>query len=215
MPSPSLSAVPDAPADQPQTLGPPAVVVGVLAWVLPGLGYWVIGERARALWAGGAILGLFLLCVLVAGVRVIDPPGYDAGRRVMLGRGEAAVWALSARPVPTLLQKPAYLGQALVGPVTFVGTAASLSAARYGRVVDEDDKQPFGQRGTLRRPVPIERTSAKLEAPAMLGTAVAGMLNLMVIVDSVVRRLRAGRVAGAGVAGLSEAQARHNAGASA
>ena len=207
--------MPDAPADQPQTLGPPAVVVGVLAWVLPGLGYWVIGEKARALWAGGAILGLFLVCVLTAGVRVIDPPGYDAGRRVMLGRGEAAVWALSARPVPTLLQKPAYLGQALVGPVTFVGTAASLSAARHGR---GETGGPFGERGSVERAVPVERTSAKLEAPAMLGTAVAGMLNLMVIVDSVTRRLRAGRlagVAGAEVAGESEAQARHRAGASA
>ena len=168
-----LPAVPEPVDDADPAKPRPAALVVLAGWVLPGLGYWVIGERARALWAGGAILALFVGGLLVAGVRTLDPPGYVAGEAVMLRQDGGRVWALRARPLPTLLQKPAYLGQVLVGPAALAGTWGSLAAARAG----------------------VGRTSAKLEAPAALGTAIAGMLNLMAIVDAAARAGRPGREA--------------------
>src|SRR5687767_15980854 len=61
----------------------PPPVVALVGWLVPGLGYWLIGERARALVVGGTIVGLFVLGLFLSGIRVIEVPGYDeAGMRV-------------------------------------------------------------------------------------------------------------------------------------
>ncbi len=49
--------------------------------LVPGLGYWLIGERKRAFTAGGGIILLFVMGILIAGIRVISLPGYEDGYR--------------------------------------------------------------------------------------------------------------------------------------
>jgi len=57
--------------------------VAVAGLLLPGLGYVLVGERRRAIWVGGAVLLMFLLGILIAGVRVIEVPGWgEDGRKV-------------------------------------------------------------------------------------------------------------------------------------
>jgi hypothetical protein len=59
------------------------LLVALAGLVLPGLGYWLVGQRKRAIAVGSAILLLFLLGILVAGVRVIEVPGWgEDGRKL-------------------------------------------------------------------------------------------------------------------------------------
>lgn len=52
-----------------RTLNPRAAV---LAWILPGLGHAVIGQRARGLRIGVGVVGLFLAGILIGGLGVVD-----------------------------------------------------------------------------------------------------------------------------------------------
>src|SRR3954451_3974220 len=87
MPSdPSTSASPAASAASPLAYSaspsPAAVpLVAITSWVLPGAGYFLIGQRARGVTVGVTIIVLFLLGLLIAGVRVMEVPGYDSSGR--------------------------------------------------------------------------------------------------------------------------------------
>ena len=43
----------------------PAPLVALAGWVLPGLGHWLVGQRAKALYLGGLILGAFGIGLLL------------------------------------------------------------------------------------------------------------------------------------------------------
>lgn len=143
----------------------PLLIAGA-SWLLPGLGYILLGERTRGLTVGITILVLFVLGLLMAGVRVIDVPGYDRqGQPVMLRvPGQAQpVWALRHRPLAEVANKPWFVGQVLVGPVCLVTARISLALAR--------SDAPAAAR-------------ARLGEIGTLYTAVAGMLNLLVMIDA-------------------------------
>ena len=151
----------------------PAPLVALCGWLVPGLGYALIGERARAIVAGSTILLTFLLGLLIGGVRVVDVPGYDANGLRKPARGPngqpiANLWALKATPVDELLNKPWYIAQTLVGPVNALTTWGSLEAADDGH----------------------HMSTARLFDIGTLYTAVAGMLNLLVILDATYRSTR-------------------------
>src|SRR5882724_11904983 len=55
----------------------PPSLVAIAGWLLPGSGYWLLGERKRGMIVGITILSLYVAGLLVAGVRVIEVPGYD------------------------------------------------------------------------------------------------------------------------------------------
>ncbi|HQY88496.1 MAG TPA: hypothetical protein PK402_07545, partial [Tepidisphaeraceae bacterium] len=78
-------------------LPPPAPVVALAGWIVPGLGYILIGERWRGIIAGVTIILLYVCGTLIGGVRVVDVPGYDArGARQMIGNTKK--WALTTQP---------------------------------------------------------------------------------------------------------------------
>src|SRR5579862_1873952 len=54
------------------------VRVALCAWLVPGGGYFILGQRNRALSIGVTVIVLFLLGILVGGIRVADPPGWGA-----------------------------------------------------------------------------------------------------------------------------------------
>ena len=147
----------------------PPFLVALAGWVLPGAGYWLIGQRTRGTIAGLTILLLFAAGILVGGIRVIDVPGYRDSRdprvayeKIVTNDGR---WVLWARPMPTLLEKPWYLGQILAGPVTIVASYASVEAASR--------QYPKG--------------TAHVAEFGTLYCAVAGMLNLLILLDSTSR----------------------------
>src|SRR5688572_33454564 len=62
-------------------ISPP--LVALAGWLVPGAGYWLIGERGRAVVVGVTIVALFVLGIFFAGIRVVEVPGYDeSGARV-------------------------------------------------------------------------------------------------------------------------------------
>src|SRR5579884_1992951 len=62
-------------AEKPHSV--PAPLVGVAAWLVPGAGYALLGQWARALTVGITIIVLFVLGLLIGGIRSIEVPGYD------------------------------------------------------------------------------------------------------------------------------------------
>jgi hypothetical protein len=197
-------------------------VVALLSWLLPGAGYWAIGAKKRGLTIGITILLLFLAGLLIGGIRVIDPPGYnDLGDRsfVEIRRREKGVdvnrnpvweygqfkvrdnafdpdprdwqpvpntrqWSLKSNPLATIGEKPWYVGQILIGPINIICTKLSLGAAAPERSDEQTPRYETSQ---------VARTHARVAVNGTLYTAVAGMLNLLAIIDAT---HRAGRVGG-------------------
>jgi hypothetical protein len=121
---------------------PPPPIVAVAGWVIPGAGYVMIGQRARGVTIGVTILALFVMGLLIGGIRVVDsPPGYTPYQ---------------------ILQKPWFIPQVLAGPVTIVTTM-------IGHKYDPKDQWI---------------STARVNEIGTLYTAIAGLLNLMAIIDS-------------------------------
>jgi hypothetical protein len=182
------------------------VLVGICAWLVPGGGYFLIGQRTRAATVFAAIIALFLLGIIIGGIRIMDPPGwgqygymdqliqpYDKARegwqadytRVEPSSAEqasdprtddhdqAAGPALLRQPGSELADKPWYVGQILCGPLTLAASALSINAAHPTAAAPSQEGWPSSH-------------SRSWEIGALY-TAVAGMLNLLVIIDSATR----------------------------
>jgi len=110
-------------------------LVAIVAWLIPGAGHWLAGQRDRAIYIFLGVGSLFFLGIMLGSIFIIDP-GYS---------------------------KPWFCAQILVGgPALIAALAAGMDsgvADIYGRGVD------LGQ----------------------VYTGVAGLLNLMCILDALVR----------------------------
>ena len=151
---------------------PQPFLVALAGWALPGLGYLLVGQRARGLTTGVTILALFVAGLLIGGVRALDPPMVPGSH----DRPDAPRRSLRDE----ILSKPWYIAQVLTGPV---GLVASYGASWAGETPDGAD----GPRGV--------ESHARVNEIAVLYMAVAGMLNLLTIIDSAHRagRLLEGR----------------------
>jgi len=163
-----------APAREPEQFQPAALVLAV---VFPGLGHWSLGQRRRAPMICLGVLGLFVSGLLIGGVDCVD-------------RRENPVW---------------FAGQAIVGPLAWgvdwahqnrfkVKDAANAMPrdAKPSEVRDADGLARPAKEG--QRP-PISKSLGKMNELGTLFAAVAGMLNLIVIVDAAFhspRRARGG-----------------------
>ena len=123
----------------------PPPIVALSTWIVPGSGYWLIGQRGRALTVGITILILFILGLLIGGVRVVDvPPG------------------VLSSPVNAVSQKPWFVGQILAGPITLIASSIGHDEGYFA-------------------------SHSRLNEIGTLYTAVAGMLNLLAIIDAAYR----------------------------
>jgi hypothetical protein len=123
----------------------PAPVVALATWVVPGSGYWLIGQKARALTVGITILVLFVLGLVIGGVRVVDVPA-----------------GVLSTPVNAVSQKPWFVGQILAGPITLLASSVGHNDGYYA-------------------------SHSRVNEIGTLYTAVAGMLNLLAIIDAAYR----------------------------
>lgn len=124
---------------------PPAPLVALVGWLVPGAGYFLIGQRTRALVVGVSVVVLFLLGMLIAGVGVVEAPALSGGGS-LVGR---------------ILAKPWFLGQVMTGPAALISAMISQGVS---------DTYPAAK--------------ARLGEIGTLYTAVAGMLNLLAIIDA-------------------------------
>jgi hypothetical protein len=119
----------------------PSALVALAAWVCPGAGYWLLGQRGRGATVGIAIALIFAMGLLVGGINVVQAP--------------------NGLNLSDILQKPWFIGQALAGPMALVIAWITAHA------------QP-----------PLPTSLARSWEIGTLYTAVAGMLNLMAVIDS-------------------------------
>lgn len=181
-------------------------MVCLCAWLMPGGGYFLIGQRARGATVAVTIIALFLAGILVGGIRIMDPPGwgqfgymsqlvekYDRRRQQLEGEysrvepssseeeanpgsdgDKPAGPALLTEPLNELGDKPWYVGQILCGPLTLAASAVSVHAAH----------PPAGSTAAVEG---VPQSHSRSWEIGTLYTAVAGMLNLLVIIDSAQR----------------------------
>ncbi len=193
--------MPQTAADRAAPMSSPPLVA-LAGWLIPGAGYWLIGQRTRALAVGITIIGLFVAGMLIGGVRAMQVPGYgeNGGRLYVVEEQQAqsangtqtVVFRVQehrvGRPQPSdrwigtdvkaLLSdvgnKPWSICQVLTGPVALAGGAGSVWASRPREAGD-----PETAPGVL--------SHARVNEIGVLYTAVAGMLNLLVIIDAAAR----------------------------
>lgn len=168
------------------------------SWLIPGGGYWLIGQRTRAVTVGVTIVLVFAMGLLIGGVRSLEVPGWDddgmkirlndRGERVLPDYGDAytrATWILGSRRwIFELRAKPWFIAQGLAGPVALGAGAWSIWAAT----------DPDGDDGPL--DVPGAASHGRVNEIGVLYTAVAGMLNLLAMIDASHRANQAERAPG-------------------
>lgn len=135
---------------------PPSVdpLAGVMAFILPGAGHWLRGERKRAVYIAIGVFGLFFGGMLIGGIDVVD------------------------RRADRLETRLSFLAQAFVGPTAFV--VDHIHHTRF-KVVDPDrgPRAPLpGEQPEL------TKSLGKVNEIGVLFALVAGMLNFIVILDA-------------------------------
>lgn len=123
---------------------PSAPLAAVAAWLLPGLGHWWIGERAR-----GAIFFVVVTTTFWGGIAV-------GGVRTTVAPKENGAWVAAQLCVGPQAMAALYLGQ------------------REIRQAREQGKDPY------RSPWPSSNI-------AVVYAGVAGLLNILVIIDALAR----------------------------
>jgi len=168
-------------------LSPTAVAAA--GWLMPGAGYWLLGQRQRAITVGVTVLMLFVAGLLIGGVRSLEVPGYGThGQRtnVYLYRDSHnsdqidettgddlpyadGVWILRAHPLDEIRNKPWSIAQVMAGPLSIAGAFGSVIASEHS----PNGGPPLGA-----------KSHARVNEIAVLYTAVAGMLNLLAMIDA-------------------------------
>jgi hypothetical protein len=131
---------------------PSPPLVALAGWLLPGSGYWLIGQRTRGTVIGITIITLFVLGIFIAGIRVVEAPDMSA----------------SGTMTSRILQRPWFPVQALAGPMGLASAYLAKVAATSVQYHDIQSKSRIAEIGTLY-------------------TAIAGMLNLLSIMDCAYR----------------------------
>ncbi|HSI35479.1 MAG TPA: DUF6677 family protein [Tepidisphaeraceae bacterium] len=170
-------------ADPPAKSLPPAPLVALAAWLIPGAGYVLIGQVGRGITVGVTILAMFVAGLLIGGIRVIDSPWIESPAQ----RAEREVKERNGAPRPSavqaVLQKPWFIGQMLAGPVALVANKVGVTWERpTARATSADDDVAITGAG---QGAPFSH--ARVYELGTLYTAVAGMLNLLAIIDSAYR----------------------------
>ena len=165
------------------TASPP--LVALAAWLLPGGGYLLLGQRTRGLVVGITIVVLFVFGLLIGGVRALEVPGYGPnGRPIQVWErvqgqretgeqppaGVADKWIMTSSPFLEIRDKPWSIAQVLAGPIALASMKWSTWAANPDNGAD----------GVA----PGVRSHARVNEIGVLYTAVAGMLNLLAIIDA-------------------------------
>lgn len=128
-----------------------------LAWLLPGLGHLALGERKRGLVLMGAIVCLYTAGLLVGSISVID-------------RRDDRLW---------------FTAQALAGPATFALDA--LHQRLRPRTETRIDRNFPDAQPPTDLTLPYVRSIGSVREIGTLYCALAGLLNLLAILDVIHR----------------------------
>jgi hypothetical protein len=202
---------------------PPAPIVAITGWLLPGSGYALIGQWGRAITIGITIIVLFVMGLLIGGVRVIEVPGFnvDTGEKQMTTlmtdyvdpvrhttesrvlieplvdpvthkpildsngepkTGPARRWVLDVSVLGEIRDKPWSVPQILTGPIAIIAGWGSVQAAHVDPATVKLSQEHGNDPKLIRAYGEI--THARINEIGSLYLSVAGLLNLMAIIDS-------------------------------
>lgn len=149
---------------------PHAAVAG---WILPGLGHLILGQKKRGIILCITIVALWLSGMFIGGISVIDK--YDRLDSDASSTKPARSWW--------------FFGQAMIAPSFIVDAVRSRMAASHaaklglagnanprGLILPEDSANPMIT-------PPYEPSFGRVAEQGTLYTALAGMLNLLAIID--------------------------------
>ncbi len=167
------------PTDAPDrsTPSPLPATVGIAAWILPGAGYWLLGHRARGVTVGVSIVLLLFMGILIGGARVIEVPTYDHYGKSVVGTDLT----------DEIRGKPWSIAQFMTGPIGLAAGALSVYASRPYATPEPPGPGDAPDAVNAVRLSPGSESHSRVNEIAVLYTAVAGMLNLLVIIDSIHR----------------------------
>lgn len=132
-------------------------LAGIAAFILPGAGHFLLGQKKRAILIGAGVLGLFFGGMFIGGIDAIDSK-------------EDPLW---------------FAGQALVGPVALGVNHLHQTAFKtydpQGRAMrtPDPDKNPRNA-----------KSLGRMNEIGTLYATIAGMLNLIAILDALFHRPR-------------------------
>lgn len=152
----------------------------LLACLLPGLGHYSIGEKKRAGFIALGVLGLFFAGLLIGGIDVVDrrdDPVWFAGQ-VLVGPVALGVDYLHQSRLKVVGKPHAFPG----GP----NPDKPILRAAY----PDESRAPDGRAQPGGTP-PYRRSLGKIHEIGTLYAAIAGMLNLIAIIDVAYARARA------------------------
>ena len=135
------------------------VVSPICAWLVPGLGHVVIGEKVRGILIFAGILFMWFCGILIGGIDSVD-------------RKEDPLW---------------FIAQAGSGPIAFGIDGLNTGLLKSGQVGELIESPP------LRRNEPPAKVSsykgiAHVNEYGILFTGLAGLMNLVAIIDAATRR---------------------------
>jgi TM2 domain-containing membrane protein YozV len=146
-------------------------IAALAGWVFPGLGHLVNGNTRRGIAAMAGVLLLFVTGVLVGGIDAID-------------RKEDRLW---------------FIGQAACGPIAFAVDSANTAFLKSGSAAPMIPLPP-----SVLNQTPQASAFKGLAHANEFGTFLvflAGLMNLCVILDALVRAPRSDRATGSSMRG--------------
>ncbi len=148
-------------------------IAGLLAWILPGLGHWYLGHRARAITIMVVIAVTFWCGVAIGGVKsTVDP---KENRLWFLAQICAGSHTIAATLWSRQLEPTAHVCPNCDAPLAYEPRAGDV-CPKCGRQIS-DPELAARTRLAFWPQVDI----------AIVYTGIAGLLNLLVILDAIAR----------------------------
>lgn len=163
------------------------VMAGLLAWLIPGLGHWYQGRRAKAVLYFVAIMGLFVSGLILGGGTYVDHGGVQ--HRLSYGRAAYFCWQPSEKrwhyfcqagvglaALPALVQAVRMNQHQEVFWGGFMAPPWPNEAARLAVAQDPNVNQPTRSE--------LDRWMARRFELAGVFGMIAGLLNVLAIYDA-------------------------------
>ena len=133
-------------------------MAAICAWLVPGLGHVVIGERARGVLVFAGIIFMWLCGILIGGIDAVD-------------RKEDPLW---------------FAAQVCSGPIALGIDGMNTALLKSGQIGELLDS-PAVSRNTAATKVNSFKGIAHVNEYGILFTGLAGLMNLVAIIDASTR----------------------------
>jgi len=135
---------------KPKQSGPESAVyfVGVVAWLIPGAGHWLLGMRQRAVIIFVAICSTFLIGLILGSIELIDPQHAKAWFCAQILTGVPAIIATLLQDTATSITNIASygrgvdIGQVYAGVAGLLNLICILDALLRSQQLTAPDKMP-------------------------------------------------------------------------